>query len=254
MVNNELSGPVVLRLLADWLLSRDRHYSYRLVWSVETIGAIAFLSDHLEQIKGRTIGGLVLNCLGGPGDYTVIGTPSGSRFIDRAVQRTMDACSPGYEKVSYLRRDSDERQFSSNRAQLPVLGFCKTKPGEFPEYHTSRDDLEYVSARDLIASYTLLTHLIDRLESASERIFPLSHFVGEPFLSKRSLYPTESTGTINDFEESLQLMLNFLAYSDGDHAVADIAVQCGVSEDVALDMWRHLLTLDLVADAPGLPR
>ena len=131
---------------------------------------------------------------------------------------------------------------------------CKTKPGAFPEYHTSKDDLNYVKNDELIRSATLLQGFIERLERDSERTFPLCHFSGEPFLSKRDLYPTESTGTIDNLDLSLQRMLHFLAFADGNHSIADVAAACGLEEPDALALWTHLVTLDLVEDSPHLPR
>ena len=53
--------------------------------------------------------------------------------------------------------------------------------------------------------------------------------MGEPFLSKHSLYPTLSTLSTNDTVKS---MMNLIAYSDGKHSLLEIA------EIIGLPIWE----------------
>lgn len=250
MANNELSGPVVLRMLADWLNARSNVYTYRIVWSVETIGAIAYMSDHLGALQDQLVGGIVLNCLGGRGSYTLIKTPLGTRWIDRAIGRALELLAPEAALMHYRHRDSDERQFSSSQARLPVVGFSKSKPGTFPEYHTSLDNLMYLDVRDLLRSLELLQGIIALIEHPNERVFPVSSVAGEPFLSNRGLYPTVSTGQYADFDCELRRLLDVLAYCSGDLCVADIATQCGLEPDEVMQSVKMLRALALVDEKP----
>ncbi len=62
MANNELSGPVVTAALAKWLLSQPkRRYTYRIVFLMETIGSIIYLSRHLDYLKKHLKAGFVFN-------------------------------------------------------------------------------------------------------------------------------------------------------------------------------------------------
>lgn len=54
---------------------------------------------------------------------------------------------------SFLQRDSDERQYNASGVDLPVVCFCRSKFGEFPEYHTSADNMSFVSPQGFQGSY-----------------------------------------------------------------------------------------------------
>ncbi len=67
LANNELSGPLALLKLYEALKNQpSRRYTYRFIIVPETIGSIAYLAHHGEELKKRMVGGMVLTCLGGP--------------------------------------------------------------------------------------------------------------------------------------------------------------------------------------------
>ena len=50
MVNNELSGPVIIAALINYINSfKSRKYSYRFVLVPETIGSIAYINRNLKN-------------------------------------------------------------------------------------------------------------------------------------------------------------------------------------------------------------
>ncbi len=65
MANNELSGPVVATGLARWLMQLpDRHYTYRIAFTPESIGAITYASRNLDALRDNVIAGFQLTCIG----------------------------------------------------------------------------------------------------------------------------------------------------------------------------------------------
>jgi aminopeptidase-like protein len=95
----------------------------------------------------------------------------------------------------------------------------RTKYGEYPEYHTSLDDLDLVTADGLQGGLDLIKSCI---ETAENNTIWRSRTPGEPQLGRRGLYPTTS---INGSASSTRAMMNVLAYCDGDHDLLDIALQ-----------------------------
>ena len=76
---------------------------------------------------------------------------------------------------------------------MPICGFSKTKYGEYKEYHTNKDDLNFISNKGLEESYQVLKKIVDSFENDFNwYCFPVSNFECEPNLGKRGLYPNVS--------------------------------------------------------------
>ena len=61
-----------------------------------------------------------------------------------------------YNKFSYLKRGSDERQYCAPLFNLPFCTIMRTRFDDFKEYHTSFDNLNYVSSKGLGNSFKML--------------------------------------------------------------------------------------------------
>ena len=120
------------------------------------------------------------------------------------------------KNYSFLHRGSDERQYNPPGIDLPIASIMRTKYGVYPEYHTSDDNFKVVTKKGLTDSFRLIKDIIEKFD---KEIIPISTFKCEPFLSKRKLYPTISTGKVFKFNQKL---LDFLMYSDGTNRISDI--------------------------------
>ena len=217
LANNELSGPVVATALARWLMSLDtRRFTYRFVFIPETIGAITYLDANLEHLKSNVVAGFNLTCIGDDGDYSYLASRNGNTPIDRIARRVVQKTSRPVI-YSFLDRGSDERQYCAPGVDLPLISLMRTKYGKYPEYHTSLDDLSFVTPKGLQGGFELVRDCIVEFESS---LYLQTSIKGEPQLGKRGLYHTMHARTVAD---EVLLRTHILAYSDGLHSVADIA-------------------------------
>lgn len=223
MANNELSGPVVAIFLAKWLnLLVKRRHTYRIIFIPETIGAITYLSKNLQYLKEHVIAGFNLSCVGDNRTFSYVESRYGKTLADKAAKNVLSFYYPDYKTYSFLKRGSDERQYNAPGVDLPVCAICRSKYGEYPEYHTSKDDLELISSEGLLGAYEVYQQCIFALENNySYKINVLC----EPQLGKRGLYPTTSQKGTYD---AVKAMIDFIAYADGSNDLIDISNIIGV--------------------------
>ncbi|WP_295165293.1 DUF4910 domain-containing protein [Selenomonas sp. F0473] len=224
MANNELSGPAVAVYLAKWLFEKKkRRYNYRIIFIPETIGAITYLSRHLPVMKDRIRAGFNLSCVGDDRTYSYIASRYGDTLADKAAKNILSFHYPAYQYYSFLHRGSDERQYNAPGVDLPVCAVCRSKYGEYPEYHTSKDNMGFISPTGLQGAYDVYHDIIEALEY--NRRYQIQCLC-EPQLGKRGLYPTISQkGSYGEAKK----MTDFIAYADGANDLFDISNIIGIS-------------------------
>lgn len=97
--------------------------------------------------------------------------------------------------------------------------------GQFAQYHTSADNLDFVTPAGLYASFCFITDLVMMIE---KDFLPRSLFpYGEPQLGRRGLYKAigggdEDAGGAKFDQMTLLWTLNL---ADGGHSLLDIAIR-----------------------------
>jgi aminopeptidase-like protein len=222
MANNELSGPVVTTWLAKYLQSLPRrHYTYRIIFIPETIGSILYLSRHLEHLKQHVKAGFTISCVGDDRTYSYLPSRLGGTLADKVATHVLAHHYPQYQRYTYLQRGSDERNYCWPGVDLPMCSVMRSKYATYPEYHTSLDNLDLVSEAGLHGAYEALRLCLECLEQ--NHIYHTTS-IGEPQLGKRNLYPTLSR---KKTYPQARMLVDILAYSDGNHDVIDIANMLG---------------------------
>ena len=218
MANNELSGPVVTVAMAQWLMSlENRRYTYRIIFIPETIGSIVYLSKHLDHLKQNVIAGFNITCIGDERCYSFLPSRNGKTLSDRAALHVLKHTDPDFKMYTWLDRGSDERQYCAPGVDLPIATVMRSKYGEYPEYHTSLDDLSLVTPAGLEGGFTVLKKSIKILENND---YPKNTVLCEPQLGKKGIYPTLST---KESGKQVKTMMNLISYCDGTLNLLEIA-------------------------------
>jgi len=216
LANDNLSGMAVGAFLAGHLANRPRRHTFRFLFIPGTIGSITWLALHEAETR-RIRHGLVLSCLGDRGHFTYKRSRRGSALVDRAAAHVL-AVSGEHSILDFTPYGYDERQYCSPGFDLPVGCLTRTPNGRYPEYHTSDDDLELVTAESLEDSLNKVLSIVEILEH--DRTYINLNPKCEPQLGRRGLYRNTGGTSPAEFEMSLLWVLNM---SDGVHSLLDIS-------------------------------
>lgn len=242
MANNELSGPVLASELIKYIKSLpNRRFTYRFVFVPETIGSITYLSRNADYIKHHVKCGFNLSCVGDNREYSYIESPYADTLADRVALNILRNHTDGFKRYTFLQRGSDERQYCSPGINLPLVAICRSKYGEYPEYHTSLDNLDnVVTPEGLQGSYDVYKRCIDALEY--NRFYKVTVNC-EPQLGKRGLYPSVSFKGSADLTRN---MTNFIAYANGKQDLISISDKIGTPIEMLIPIVNTLIEHKLI--------
>ncbi|MBQ0865495.1 MULTISPECIES: DUF4910 domain-containing protein [unclassified Streptomyces] len=226
LANDNLSGIAVATFLARALAQQTPYYTYRFLFAPGTIGAITWLARNAERVD-QVRHGLVLACAGDPGRLTYKQSRRGDAEIDRVLRHVLTVSERPHHVTEFTPYGYDERQFCSPGFDLGVGSLSRTPYAGYPEYHTSADNLDFVSPEamaDTLAVCREACAVLDR----NRRYVNLSPY-GEPQLGRRGLY--DSLGGRSDAKQAQLAMLWVLSLSDGEHSLLDVAERSGLPFD-----------------------
>jgi aminopeptidase-like protein len=212
MANNELSGPLVLAFLYKLIGTMPgRKYSYRFILAPETIGAITYLSRNGGLMKKNTLAGFVINCVGTNASPVYKKSRNGNSIGDEAAINVLKNSGMKFRVDEFEPVGSDERQYCSPAFDLPFGSLMRSKYSEYPEYHTSADNKDFISFDAMLETVQLYLRIAETIEK--EEILYNTVGAGEPNLGKRNLYP-DLAGALS-VPETLLLRMRLLNFMDG---------------------------------------
>lgn len=241
LCNDNLSGIALAAFLAKHLSGAPRRYSYRFLFIPGTIGSIAWLSLNQKQ-AAKIAHGLVLVDVGDGGKLTYKKSRRGDSEIDRAVVNVLKHSGEEFQLRDFDPYGHDERQYCSPGFNLAVGCLSRTPHGEFPEYHTSADNLDFVQPQALADSFAQCMAIIDLLEH-NQTYISLNPMC-EPQLGKRGLY--RMIGGPQDGGVQELPLLWVLNLSDGQHNLLDISERSGLSFNAVKIAADALLERELI--------
>lgn len=241
LANDNLSGIAVATFLAKELSKTRHRHSFRFLFIPGTIGAITWLS--LNERRTKYIKhGLVASLLGRPGAFTYKKTRQGNADIDHVVQQVLRLKKIEHEVRPFTPYGYDERQFCSPGFNLPVGCLTRRSWAEFPEYHTSADNLSLITAEALEESLDVYRSIMMFLDH--NRRYLNVNPKCEPQLGKRGLY--NQVGGDHSGKDIQMAMLWVLNYSDGFHSTLDICEKSGLEYDIVELAIRKLIDAKLL--------
>jgi aminopeptidase-like protein len=194
----------------------------------------------LEHLKASVIAGFVMTCLGDERGWSFVPSRKGGTLADRVALLALRYQEISFQPYTFFDRGSDERQYCAPGVDLPFVSIMRSKYGEFPEYHTSLDDLSFVTPRGLSQSFSVMRATVELLE---QNVFYRSLTLGEPQLGKRGLYPAMTT---KENHATVRDMLNILAYADGELDMIALSEKTSVSPKMISKIAAKLMAAGIM--------
>jgi aminopeptidase-like protein len=242
LANDNCSGVALLAQLAKRMTGLQTRYSYRFVFAPGTIGAITWLArnEHNSQCIKH---GLVISMVGDGGGPTYKKSRRGNAKIDRAMVHSLHHSGLMSTILDFFPYGYDERQYCSPGFNLPVGSFQRSRFGEFPQYHTSADNLDFMRPEHLAQSFQLIVETLDVIEN--DVVYRNTMPKCEPQLGKYGLYG--AIGGDREAAAANKATLWVLNLSDGRHSLLDIAERAdlpfNVIRSTAQKLQQHGLLL-----------
>lgn len=229
MANDSLSGVILTAFLGRELLARQHElmHSFRIVFVPETIGAIAYCATHERQMKAIDAG-FVITTVGGTGKFGYKQSFDSDHAVNAVVEKVFSDAGLDHVTYPFDIHGSDERQYSTQGFRINCVSITKDKYYEYPYYHSSLDDLNFVQADAIAESLTLYLKAVFLLDW--NVVYRNRYPHCEVMLSKHDLYPETGGAQLPEIggKSELDVRLWLLFLSDGDTSLFKISKRTGL--------------------------
>lgn len=246
LVNDNLTGVAVAAALGRSLRdTKPRRFGVRIIFAPATIGSIAWLARNPDA-PDRVHAGMTLVCLGDGAPLTYKTTVGGGARIDRVASHIIGSDRFAGSTIGFYPFGYDERQYNTPGFRLPFGSLMRSRHGTFPEYHTSLDNPDFISAEQLVEALDAVTAIVNQLQT--DRRFRNLAPRGEPQLGVRGLYTSVQNAHLP--HELQYAFLWLLSLSDGDHGLTEIAAASSLGLDLLEEAAGILVAHDLLELLP----
>ena len=249
MANNELSGPMVTAMLVRLLREiAPLKYTIRVVFIPETIGSIAYISKNLSSMKKNIVAGFNITCVGDDRCYSFLPSRNGHTIADKISEHILSHVDKNYLSYTWRNRGSDERQYCAPGVDLPIVSIMRSKYNEYPEYHTSLDNLDVISPNGLLGGLKAIALAIIAVDV---NYCPWTASLCEPMLGKHKLVSNISIKGAGVSGMNIgRDIRGFISMSDGKNDLIDIANFLKISVWKAYSISQVLLKSGLIYSNP----
>lgn len=247
LANDSLSGVLLTAHLARFVASLpERRYTYRFAFVPETIGALAYVQHAGSNLRNVDFG-LQITTVGGPGTFQVKRSWDERHPINSLVDRTLESRGVAYDVIPFDIHGSDERQYSSPGLRFNMTTIARDMYYTYPQYHTSLDNLDFVTGRQIAETLGIYCQLIREIED--RRVFERVDPVGEPMLRRHDLHDLVGGSVLPGSYRGITEMLLWIAFlCDGVHSVDDIARRLGESHERILEICDIMVRAEILRE------
>jgi len=189
--------------------------------------------------------GLNISTVGGPGKFGYKETFEKNHYLNTLIDNLFNEKKIKYKKYSFDINGSDERQYSSPGFKINIGAITKDKYYEYPYYHTSLDDLNYVKAKNVKKTLDIYCSVIKKLE---KREVYLSNIDVEAFLTKHNLFKKIGGSFLKKNSLSEVEIINWIIFfCDGKNSIDEISNIINISTKTLKRLIKKLLSKKIIS-------
>ena len=248
VANDGLAGCVVGMEVLRRLQGRRTKFSYKLVLSPGIIGSELYLAGLTQVERSQLLEGIFLEMLGCATPLAVQDSRRDMVSTLHALRGSLDALGLPYRTGPFESIIVNDEYVWENYG-IPMLSLSRFP---YPEYHSSRDNVEIIREESLNDAVEALIGTVERLEASP---IVLKKFVGNICLSNPQYdlyvdYGQIALGdSLSEQRRRLRHLMDFVPALDRPVSVKALADHIGLEEGEALEYlgrWAEKGLIDLV--------
>jgi len=244
---DDLSGVAVLVKLAEYLLQRFNgikpYYTYRFLFTPETVGSIAYLATNPEA-RSSIRGGIFVEMPGVRDQKLVLQlSKKGDTRIDKVMKYALSQLVPNHKvEPCFTVVINDDGVFNSPGIDIPTVSLSRSSGKDifhhFPGYHTDLDNPENIDYDQIQETLEVLNSAIDIFEKDQ---IPIRRYIGIPHLSSAKLWVDRRVNP------ELSKNMRYIFYElDNKSSVFDICCRLGIDFGQTMAFIQQMKEKELV--------